>query len=186
MTKNLTEFLPIDIRATQPGDAPEINKLFIDRALDSAPGYPEFSETRIAHYKKNGEPIFRNTIERIQGDPEHFFMQVALLQDEIAGYAVAEAAPDDPFCWWHGLTVAREYEGLGIGQQLGGVTRNWALSHGRPVRVRIVPANERSMDFFGRQGFSFHDFEEPNEKIPIRFNIMELGARALGTEVQGA
>jgi len=100
----------------------------------------------------------------------------------VIGYARAEAPQEEPFTWWRGLIVARTTESRGIGRQLEADRRAWAQEIGRPVRGLIVVGNDRSMDFFQRQGFGQVATQAATLEQPLRFNVMELGLAALNRE----
>lgn len=164
------------LRPAVPEDAPAMNRIGINRREDVAPGYPEYNQAWIQQARSEGVDQIRRLIDQ---PPERYFSQVALSRGALIGYALAKAPPEDAFSWWDGLMIDREYEGRGVARELEAKRRQWAQSIGRPVRALIVEGNDRSLNFFEKQGFTRIDRIEPTDGRPLTFNVVELGHAAL-------
>ena len=171
--------LSIVIRPPQPEDAVAMNELYIDRRADTSPGNPGYDKEKIAWALEHGVDKYTEVIGNTLANPEQYFTRIAAVGGAVVGYARAEAPQGEPFTWWRGLIVARATEGIGIGRQLEADRRAWAQGIGRPVRGLIVVGNNRSMNFFQRQGFEQVATQAATPEQPLRFNVMELGLAAL-------
>jgi len=162
-------------RSAQLEDIEAIQAISIDRQADVTPGYPEYIAMQVHRLRMHGLERKRMLIERALSDPEHYFMQVALVEGKVVGYTTAEALPDDKFTWWRGLRVDKDYEARGVARALEIERRAWAQKKGRPVRVRIPSSNTSSLAFIGHPKYGFKPIasEAPTAERPP-FIIMEL------------
>lgn len=178
----------IETRSAQLEDLEALNAISIDRQEDKTPDYPAYIDKQRAWLKEKGIERKRMLMERALSDPEHYFMQVALVNGKVSGYAVAEAPANEEFTWWTGITVAREYEipGLNVGRTLEADRQAWGIGIGRTVRARIPASNDRSLKFFEDHGFRQVAKEAPTSDRPFPFAVMQLrfGSHHLKTTVK--
>jgi RimJ/RimL family protein N-acetyltransferase len=167
------------VRPAQLEDAAAMAAISIDRKADIAPGNPSYTAERVAWWREHGTEAQRDLVGAALANPGQYFVWAATVGEGVVGYAFAEAPPGDAYTHWKGMSIARGYDGHGVGRSLEFERRAWAQRIGRPVRALIVVGNNRSMDFFERQGFKQVGIREATPKQPLRFNIMELRLAAL-------
>jgi len=168
------------IRPAQLEDAEAMAEIRADREADVAPLMdPTYTAESEAQWREHGPAGRRAFVEAALSRPNQYFAYTAVIGEKVVGYASAEAPLESEYTYWRGMNIARDYDGHGIGRLLEAERRTWALRVGRPIRARIVVGNNRSMDFFQRQGFVQVDIQESTPKQLLRFNVMELGLAAL-------
>lgn len=161
-------------RAAQLEDALAINEISIERRNDVVPGYPDYAAIRISWFREHGVDEYQRLISDAQREPKQHFAHVAVIDDKVVGCAFGEAPPNDEFTWWKGILVAQDYERTGVGTALETKRQAWAQGMNRPVRVLVVRGNNRSMDFFRKQGFQPVDTQGPTQELPLDFDVLEL------------
>jgi GNAT superfamily N-acetyltransferase len=168
------------VRPAQLEDAEAMAEIRADREADVVPLMdPTYTAEREAYWREYGLARRRTFVEATLSKPDQYFAYTAVIGERVVGYTGAEAPPEDEYTYWRGMNIARGYDGQGIGRLLEAERRTWARRVGRPVRALIVVGNDRSMNFFQRQGFAQVDIQEPKPEQPLHFNVMELGLAAL-------
>jgi hypothetical protein len=181
---------PLLVRRSQIEDAEAQAAIRLERSHNVVPlDDPAYIAEWERKWQENGVKRRKDAVEAALIYPDRYFVWTAMLGEVIVGYADAEALPEMEYTEWKGLTIARNYDGQGIGRALEFERRAWARPIGRPVIARIVDGNVASMRFFGphhletgstEPGFVQVGTEEPTPpERPFRFNVMELGLHAL-------
>jgi len=163
------------IRSARVHDARPLTRL-----LDAVAAEPEV--TLLMLPGQFGAGVWRRRIADTLADPRGLLL-VATVDGELAGNLGLhpEAHASSAHVAWLGMSVAREWRGLGLGGALLEAGVSWAADRGIiKVALGVLPGNRRALDFYTHHGFAREGLRTAQYERAGRYYDEVLMARFLG------
>lgn len=148
-------------RSAELLDAPAITDLIIERKYDATPDMDAHNEERIAWWKECGDAYNVTEIQRSIDDPTNYFLRVAAVGSTVVGFLKGASYVESPhigggpFTYAHGLMVAKNYEGQGVGGRLAKDFCQWAVPLGQSIYIEVTTGNHHARNIYDNHGCEY-------------------------------
>ncbi len=169
------------VRSARPRDAGALFQL-----LESVAG--ETEPTLLIRPGESTAKLWRRRISAAGLDYRSLFL-LGVLDGEVVGNLGLERDPhpNSSHVAWVGMSVGREWRGLGVGSTLLGIAIDWAAGNGaEKLALSVFPENARALAFYERHGFAREGLREAQYQRNGRYHDEVLMARFLTPLAEGA
>lgn len=139
----------VRVRSARPRDARPLARLLESVAQETRP-------TLLIRPGESTAKFWRRRIAVASLDYRSLFL-LSVLEGELVGNLdlVRDAHPNSSHVVWIGVSVGREWRGLGVGSILLETAVDWAAASGvEKLVLGVFPENTRAVAFYERRGFT--------------------------------